>query len=311
MSKIKTAVIGVGYLGKFHAQKYAALENSELVAVVDADQETANTIAAEHQVEGLTDYKSLLGKVDAVSIAAPTSLHFKIAKDFLENGSHVLIEKPITVTVEEADKLIAIASANNLLIQVGFLERFNAAILKMDKVLTQPMFIESHRLAPFNPRATDVNVVLDLMIHDIDIILNIIKSDLKSISASGAPVITNSSDIVNARLEFENGCVANVTASRVSMKTERKMRLFQQDGCVTIDFQNRELGVYKKSDQVDEHGIPQITVNKDSYENNDALMTEIIAFLNSIETKSPTLVTGEDGRKALDAAIQISKLLSE
>ncbi|MCW9001071.1 MAG: hypothetical protein OQK04_20335, partial [Kangiellaceae bacterium] len=163
----------------------------------------------------------------------------------------------------------------------------------------------------FNPRATDVNVVLDLMIHDIDIILNIIKSDLKSISASGAPVITNSSDIVNARLEFENGCVANVTASRVSMKTERKMRLFQQDGCVTIDFQNRELGVYKKSDQVDEHGIPQITVNKDSYENNDALMTEIIAFLNSIETKSPTLVTGEDGRKALDAAIQISKLLSE
>ena len=311
MNKIRTAVVGVGYLGKFHAQKYAALENSELIAVVDASQETADTIAGQLNVQGLTDYQSLLGKVDAVSIAAPTSLHYKIAKDFLENGSHVLIEKPITVTVEEADELIALAAANNLLIQVGFLERFNAAILKMDKVLTQPMFIESHRLAPFNPRATDVNVVLDLMIHDIDIILNIVKSDLKSISASGAPVITDSSDIVNARLEFENGCVANVTASRVSMKTERKMRLFQQDGCVTIDFQNRELGVYQKSDQVDENGIPQITVNKDSYENNDALMTEIVAFLNSIETNSATLVTGEDGRKALDAAIQISKLLSE
>ena len=311
MQKIRTAVIGVGYLGKFHAQKYAALENSELVAVVDANVDTVKQIAASLNVEGLTDYHSLLGNVDAVSIAAPTSLHYQIAKDFLENGSHVLIEKPITVTVEEADELNKIAHQNNLLIQVGFLERFNAAVLEMDKALTEPMFIESHRLAPFNPRATDVNVVLDLMIHDIDIILNIVKSDLKSISASGAPVITNSSDIVNARLEFENGCVANVTASRVSMKTERKMRLFQQNGCVTVDFQNRELNVYRKSDEVDENGIPQISSEKQSYENNDALMTEIVAFLNSIETKTPTLVTGEDGRKALDAAIQISKLLSE
>lgn len=311
MQKIKTAVIGVGYLGKFHAQKYAALENSELIAVVDASEDTVKQIADEHSVQGLTDYQSLLGKVDAVSIAAPTSLHYKIAKDFLENGSHVLIEKPITVTVEEADELIKIAKTNNLLIQVGFLERFNAAILEMDKALTEPMFIESHRLAPFNPRATDVNVVLDLMIHDIDIILNIVKSDLKSISASGAPVITESSDIVNARLEFENGCVANVTASRVSMKTERKMRMFQQNGCVTVDFQNRELNVYRKSEEMDENGIPQISSDKQSYENNDALMTEIKAFLNSIETNTPTLVTGEDGRKALDAAIQISKLLSE
>ncbi len=311
MNKIKTAVIGVGYLGKFHAQKYASLDNSDLVAVVDANEDNVKKIAAQNNTVGLTSYESLLGKVDAVSIAAPTSLHYKIAKDFLQNGSHVLIEKPITVTVEEADELIAIAKQNNLLIQVGFLERFNAAILEMDKALNEPMFIESHRLAPFNPRATDVNVVLDLMIHDIDIILNIVKSDLKSISASGAPVITGSSDIVNARLEFENGCVANVTASRVSMKTERKMRLFQQNGCVTVDFQNRELKVYKKSDETDENGIPQITAEQKQYENNDALLTEIVAFLNSIQTNTPTVVTGEDGRKALDAAIQISKLLSE
>ncbi|TQV86629.1 Gfo/Idh/MocA family protein [Aliikangiella coralliicola] len=311
MNKIKTAVIGVGYLGKFHAQKYANLENSQLIAVVDASQMTASEIAKQYSVEALTDYRQLLGKVDAVSIAAPTSLHHQIAKDFLNHGTHVLIEKPITVTVEQADELLALARQKDLLIQVGFLERFNAAVLELDKVLTKPLFIESHRLAPFNPRATDVNVVLDLMIHDIDIILNIVKSELKSISASGAPVLTNSTDIVNARLEFENGCVANVTASRVSMKNERKMRLFQQDSCVTIDFQNRALNLYQKGEECDENGIPKIIANEQTFDNNDALQTEIIAFLNSIETQSPTLVTGEDGRRALDTAIKISQLLSE
>lgn len=195
MSKIKTAVIGVGYLGKFHADKYADLPNSELVAVVDADESTAKSIGAKLGVEGLTDYSSLLGKVDAVSIAAPTTLHHQIAKDFLQNGAHVLIEKPITVTLDEADELLAIANANNKLIQVGFLERFNAAILDLDTNAVQPVFIESHRLAPFNPRATDVNVILDLMIHDIDIILNIIRSDVKSIAASGTPVLTQSTDM--------------------------------------------------------------------------------------------------------------------
>ena len=312
MSKLKTAVIGVGYLGKFHAQKYAELENSELVAVVDYSQETADTIAAQYDnVQALTDYSSLLGKVDAVSIAAPTTLHYQIAKDFLENGSHVLIEKPITVTVAEAEGLIAIANAKELLIQVGFLERFNAAILEADNEITEPVFIESHRLAPYNPRANDVNVVLDLMIHDIDIILNIVKSPLKNISASGTPVLTPSTDIANARLEFENGCVANVTASRISMKTERKMRLFQENSCVTIDFQNRGLNVYKKGDELNEHGVNDILVSEQTFDNNDALKTEIIAFLNSIETGSPTLVTGEDGKKALETAITISKLFNE
>ena len=311
MKKIKTAVIGVGYLGKFHAQKYASLENSELLAVVDANEATAKEIAAQNSCEALTEYQSLLGKVDAVSIAAPTSLHHKIAKEFLECGSHVLIEKPITVTVEEADELLAIAKEKDLLIQVGFLERFNAAILQLDKAITEPRFIESHRLAPFNPRATDVNVVLDLMIHDIDIILNIVKSDLKSIHASGASVLTDSSDIVNARLEFENGCVANVTASRVSVKTERKMRIFQHDSCATVDFQNRGLYVYQKGEGLDENGVPHIIADEQSFENNDALLTEIKAFLNSIENNTPALVSGEDGRKALDAAIRISQLLSE
>jgi len=311
MRKIKTAVIGVGYLGKFHADKYAALPNSELVAVVDANAETVKTIADKHNVQGLTDYQPLLGKVGAVSIAAPTTLHYRIAKDFLSHGSHVLIEKPITVTVEEADELIELASKNNLLIQVGHLERFNAAILDLDQEISKPLFIESHRLAPFNPRATDVNVVLDLMIHDIDIILDIVNSNVKSIAASGAKVLTNSTDIANVRLEFENGCVANVTASRVSMKTERKMRLFQKDACITVDFQNRVLKMYSKGEKEMFPGIPEIVSQESVYENNDALKAEIIAFLDSIENGTPVKVTGEAGRRALATAIQISKLLSE
>lgn len=309
---IKTAVIGVGYLGKFHADKYADLPNSDLIAVVDANEKTAKAIAEKHGVEALADYKSLLSHVDAVSIAAPTTLHHQIAKDFLSNGAHVLIEKPITVTVEEADELIDLAKSNNLLIQVGHLERFNAAILDLDTVLEgQPMFIESHRLAPFNPRATDVNVVLDLMIHDIDIILNIVRSNLKSIAASGTPVLTKSTDIANVRLEFENGCVANVTASRASMKTERKMRLFQPDSCITIDFHNRIMNVYRKGEKEMFPGIPEIESTESVYEDNDALKAEIIAYLHSIETGTPTLVSGEDGRRALAAASEISQLLSK
>ena len=311
MRKIKTAVIGVGYLGKFHADKYAALPNSELIAVVDANAETVKTIAAKHNVQGLTDYQSLLGNVEAVSIAAPTSLHFNIAKDFLSHGSHVLIEKPITVTVEEADELIELAKKNKRLVQVGHLERFNAALLDLDKEITQPVFIESHRLAPFNPRATDVNVVLDLMIHDIDIILDIVHSSVKSIAASGAKVLTNSTDIANVRLEFENGCVANVTASRISMKTERKMRLFQADSCITVDFQNRVMKMYSKGKKEMFPGIPEIISQENVYENNDALKVEIIAFLDSIENGTPVKVNGEAGRRALATAIHISKLISE
>ena len=311
MRKIKTAVIGVGYLGKFHADKYATLPNSQLIAVVDPNADTVKTIAAKLNVDGLIDYQPLLGKVEAVSIAAPTTLHHKIAKDFLSHGSHVLIEKPITVTVEEADELIALAKKNNLLIQVGHLERFNAAILDLDKEISKPVFIESHRLAPFNPRATDVNVVLDLMIHDIDIILDIVHSDVKSIAASGAKILTNSVDIANVRLEFENGCVANVTASRVSMKTERKMRLFQQDSCITVDFQNRAMKMYSKGDKEMFPGIPEIVSLESVYENNDALKVEIIAFLDSIENGTPVKVNGEAGRRALATAMQISKLISE
>ena len=311
MSKLKTAVIGVGYLGKFHAEKYATLDKSDLIAVVDASADTAKEIADKYGCQALTDYHELLGKVDAVSIAAPTTMHHQIARDFLENDTHVLIEKPITVTVDQADDLIELAITNDLMIQVGHLERFNAALMDLSGVLETPTFIESHRLAPFNPRATDVNVVLDLMIHDIDIILDIVKSDIKEMRASGTPVLTNSTDIANVRLEFENGCVANVTASRVSAKTERKMRIFQHNAYISVDFHNRELDIYKKGTKEMHPGIPEIVSEKSTYDNSDALKLEITAFLNSIQHGTPILVSGEDGRRALDAAIQISALLKD
>ena len=310
-SKLRTAVIGVGYLGKFHAEKYAMLEKSDLVAVVDADESTAKEIADKYGVQALTDYHELLGKVDAVSIATPTTTHHQIARDFLEHNCHVLIEKPITVTVDQADDLIELAITNDLMIQVGHLERFNAALMDLSGTLETPTFIESHRLAPFNPRATDVNVILDLMIHDIDIILDIVKSDIVEMRASGTPVLTNTTDIANVRIEFENGCVANVTASRVSAKTERKMRIFQHNAYIAVDFHNRELHIYKKGDKEMHPGIPEIVAEKSTYDNSDALKLEITAFLDSIHHGTPILVSGEDGRRALDAAIKISALLKD
>lgn len=306
---LKTAVIGAGYLGKFHAEKYAALPGSELIAIVDTHRETADTLAAKYNSEALTDFRDLFGRVDAVSIATPTSTHYTIARDCLRNGIHVLLEKPITVTVAEADELIELAATNNLKLQVGHLERFNAAVLALGDALQQPKFIESHRLAPFKLRATDVNVILDLMIHDIDIILNLIKANVTDIEASGAKIMSDSIDIANVRMAFDNGCVANVTASRVSLKAERKMRIFQDERYISIDFQNRILSQHTKVDAEDEAGIPKIASHEQSFDNDDALKTEIAAFLKAIETDTPPIVTGEDGRRALQTAIRITELL--
>lgn len=306
---IKTAVIGTGYLGKFHAEKYAALPNNELIAVVDIDPEAAKALAANCNAEALTRYQDLFGRVDAVSIATPTSTHYTIARDCLQHGIHVLVEKPVTVTVAEADELIEIAAAKNLKLQVGHLERFNAAVLALGDALQQPKFIESHRLAPFKLRATDVNVILDLMIHDIDIILNLIKTNVTDIEASGAKVLSDSIDIANVRMAFANGCVANVTASRVSLKAERKMRIFQDERYISIDFQNHILSQHTKVKSAGESGLPRIESHEQSFDNDDALKTEIAAFLRAIETDTSPIVTGEDGRRALQTAIRITELL--
>jgi predicted dehydrogenase len=309
MSKLKCAVIGTGYLGKFHAEKYASLDDCELVAVVDINEEAAKSVADKHSARALTDYQSLLGNVDAVSIVVPTSLHHAVSRDFLNAGAHVLVEKPMTVTVEEADELIAIANEKNVILQVGHLERFNPAVMGLEQMEDKPLFIESHRLSPFNPRANDVSVVLDLMIHDIDIILALVDSEVERIDASGTAVLTKGTDIANARLTFKNGCVANVTASRISMKTERKMRMFRPCSYISVDFQNRVLTKHKTGEKEMFPGIPEIETEESVFENGDALLEEIKHFVNCIKTGENPLVAGEAGKRALETAIEITKLL--
>ena len=310
MSDIRTAVIGVGYLGKFHAQKYSELKNSKLLAVVDKEVNCAQEIADSVDCEAYSDHRELLGKVDAVSIVVPTDLHYKIASDFLQHGCHVLVEKPITTTVDEADKLIKLAKLKNRILQVGHLERFNPAIVALEKEISEVRFIESHRLAPYNPTGTEVSVVLDLMIHDNDIILDIVNSNVKKIDASGTSVLSNDIDIANARLVFENGCVANVTASRVSNKSDRKMRIFQSDAYLSVDFQNRELATYRKGEGEMYPGIPNIDINKNTFSEADALRAEIEHFLDCVQTQSTPKVSGEDAKRALQTAIEISNLLT-
>jgi len=311
MSKLKCAVIGAGYLGKFHAEKYATLKDCELIAVVDVNPETAEQIASKFGAKAYTDYHAILGEVDVVSIVVPTSLHHQVSLDFLRAGAHVLVEKPITVTVVEADELIAVAKEKNLILQVGHLERFNPAIRGLGNLVEKPLFIESHRLSPFNPRANDVSVVLDLMIHDIDIILSLVDSEVERIDASGTSVLTKGTDIANARITFKNGCVANVTASRISLKMERKMRMFRPCSYVSVDFQNRILVKHKTGDREMFPGIPEIVTEEIAYESGDALMEEIKHFVNCIKTGEQPLVTGEAGRKALATAIEISKFLTK
>src|SRR5271170_203935 len=268
---MRTAVIGVGYLGRFHAQKYSNLSNSQLVGVADPSAEARSAAAAELSVAAHSDYRELLGRVDAVSIVTPTPSHYVLAKAFLESGASVLVEKPMTATVEEGESLIEIARRAQRTLQVGHLERFNAAVQALQPVLTVPRFIESARLAPFKHRGTEVDVVLDLMIHDIDLILSIVRSPVVAVDAIGSSVFSNEIDIANARLRFANGCVANATASRISMKTERKLRLFQDDAYVSVDLHQKVLTVIRKGTGVGKDGVPQVAIEENTYEQGDAL----------------------------------------
>lgn len=306
---IRCAVVGVGYLGKFHAEKYASIPGCELVAVADTDHDAARSVAERLGVRAVADYRDLLGKVDAVSVVVPTSLHHRVAHDFLAGGADVLVEKPITVTIDQADELIALATRANRILMVGHLERFNAAILGLNLSDDKPLFIESHRLAPFKPRANDVSVVLDLMIHDIDIILDIVDGEVERIDAKGVPVLTPDVDIANARIQFVNGCVANVTASRVSLKVERKMRMFMPSAYVSVDFQNRVLTCHRKGQREMFPGIPEILSEESVFENGDALLAEISHFVDCVRTRRTPLVPGEAGRRALATATEITRLL--
>jgi predicted dehydrogenase len=307
MEKIRAAVIGVGYLGRFHAQKYALLPDCTLVGVADCQPEVAARVADELQTRGCSDYRALLGEVDAVSIATPTPTHCEIALAFLEAGAHVLVEKPVTETTAQAQRLIGAARQRGRVLQVGHLERFNPAILAADSLLTAPRFIECHRLAPFRERGTDVNVVLDLMIHDIDLVQMIVGSPVAMLDAVGTPVFSAEIDIANARLRFENGCVANVTASRVSFKTERKLRVFRDDAYLSIDLQQKILTVIRKRLTAAVAGQLPVQIEEQSFEQGDALLAEITAFLAAVRGQGAVLVSGEDGLRALQTAIAITE----
>jgi predicted dehydrogenase len=307
MKKIRAAVVGVGYLGRFHAQKYAALADCELVGVVDADPEIVRRVAAEVGTRALGDFRELFDRVDAVSVATPTPSHADIASGLLLHGAHVLVEKPIAETVAQAQQLVELARRQRRVLQVGHLERFNPAILAAEPMLTNPRFIECHRLAPFKERGTDVNVVLDLMIHDIDLVQMIVGSPVASLDAVGTPVFSPEIDIANARLRFENGCVANVTASRVSLKTERKLRVFRDDAYLSIDLQQKILTVIRKRAPGASAGELPVHIEEQSFAQGDALLAEIQAFLAAIRGERPVVVSGEDGERALRTAIEISE----
>ena len=307
MQKIRAAVIGVGYLGRFHAQKFAQAEGCELAAVVDSRAEAREQVAQELGTRALADYRELLGRVDAVSVVTPTPAHFAIAHDFLSAGAHVLVEKPITESVEEARQLIALAKEKQRVLQVGHLERFNAAILAAEPFITVPRFIEVHRLAPYKERGTDVNVVLDLMIHDIDIVQNIVGSPIVSIDAIGSAVFSEEIDIANARIRFESGCVANATASRVSMKTERKLRVIQDDAYMSLDLHQKILTLMRKRPAPIPPGQLPVTIEEQNFDQGDALKAEIESFLNCIRTGRPPVVSGEAGLHALETAMRITE----
>ncbi len=307
MGKIRAAVIGVGYLGRFHAQKYSQLETCDLVAVVDARDDVRRQVATEVNTTAVGDYRELLGKVDAVSVVTPTPAHFAIAEAFLAAGAHVLVEKPITETPDQARALIALAKEKRRILQVGHLERFNAAVLAADPHVRDPRFMECVRLAPYKERGTDVNVVLDLMIHDIDLIQSLVRSEIVSIDAIGTPVFSGEIDIANARIRFANGCVANTTASRVSLKTERKLRIFEQAAYMSVDLQQKILTLIRKREGVPQAGQLPVNIEEANFAQGDALKSEIESFLDCIRNDKDPIVSGEDGLRALETAIRITE----
>jgi len=322
---LKVGVVGLGHLGKHHVRILSQLNDCKLVGVYDILPERTVEFADLYNVKAFSSYTDLLTEVDVVDIVATTSFHYELAKPALENGCHIFIEKPITNTKEQAQELINIADRKGLKIQVGHIERFNPVVMKIASNVENPMFIETHRLAPFTPRGSDVPVVLDLMIHDIDLIMAFVKSKIKDIRASGVAVLTKNIDIANARLEFENGAIANVTASRISMKRERKIRFFQRNSYISVDFDNKSVSVFKLSENIysmmpsimsgDLDFNPLDMVNfeeiKSSENDKDALTMQLESFIESIIHNKRPVVDGNDGLAALSVALQIMDIIKE
>lgn len=325
MSKLKVGVIGTGHLGKIHTKLFKEVETAELVGVYDLDETKAIEIASEYNTKAYSELDELLNEVEGVSIVATTSAHYEIAKKAFEKNVHVLVEKPITATIPQAEELVKIADDRKLVLQVGHIERFNPALLSLEKYKLDPKFIQTDRLAQFNPRGTDVAVVLDLMIHDIDIILSLVKSEVTEIKASGVPVVSDNIDIANARLEFANGAVANVTASRISQKKMRKMRMFQQSGYIALDFITGVAEVYRLINQQEmdenhflsfgEMGIGEkkkfVVYEQPEITQVNALKHELELFVKAVQSKTRPIVSGHDGLKALQVADEIIKKIEE
>ena len=301
---LKLGVVGVGYLGRFHAEKLAAMPGIELVGIADIKQDRADAVASKFGVKAFYDHRDMLGQVDAVSVVVPTEAHFQVASTFLSEGVHVMLEKPITKTLEEADSLIVLTEENGSILQVGHLERFNPAMLAASPFTGEPLFIEATRINFFPDRGTDVDVVLDLMIHDIDITLSLVGAMPNLVQAIGVPVVTGRVDIANARLEFENGCVANLTASRISDKSLRKIRIFQKDAYLSIDYGERQVKVVRR-EKSESSARPETIAEELEVGPGDSLESELKAFAHAITTESKPLVSGEDGRRALVVATQI------
>jgi len=315
---LRVGVFGAGHLGKIHIQQWKEIPQIELVGFYDPNDENAATTIAQYQVSRYTDIEALLSAVDVVDIVSTTTTHFEIAKICLLNSKHIFIEKPLANTLEEGRELVKLVNEANVKCQVGHVERYNPALLALRHLPLQPLFIEAHRLAQFNPRGTDVAVVLDLMIHDIDIVLHLIKSSVKRISASGVSVISETADIANARIEFDNGCVANLTASRISLKKMRKMRLFQKDAYIGIDFLNKNTEVVRMKNVTEEPlGKMDFTIDTPSGDkkiisvqmpevtNNNAIRSELAEFADAIRKDAPVRVSAHDGLQAMEIAHQI------
>ena len=315
---IKIGVLGAGHLGKIHIRLLKEIETFQLVGFYDTNQEAGVAIANEFGIKQFNSVESLLQEVDAVDIVTPTLAHYASASIAIKKSKHVFIEKPITNTVEEAKSLIGLSKEANVKVQVGHVERFNPAFLAARDFCSNPMFIETHRLAQFNPRGTDVSVVLDLMIHDIDIILSVVKSNIKRISASGVAVVSDSPDIANARIEFDNQCVANLTSSRISMKNMRKSRFFQKDAYISVDFLNKKTDVIRLSNVTGEpdplaviidlengKGAKQIHFEAPTIQDSNAIKMELEAFASSILHNTTPPVSADDGYKALDVAYKV------
>ncbi|MCG3159203.1 MAG: Myo-inositol 2-dehydrogenase [Acidobacteria bacterium] len=304
-NRIKSAVIGVGHLGQAHARIYSTLEQAELVAVCDINEASGRAIAERHGTRFVRDYRELLGEVEAVSVATPTVNHHESACAFLEAGVHVLVEKPIARTLDEADEMIRLAESKNLVLQVGHIERFNPAFVALQRHVSRPRFFEAHRMGIFTPRSLDIDVVMDLMVHELDIIASLVNSDVVKLEAVGIPILTPKIDLANARLEFADGCIANITASRVSGERLRKLRVFQPNEYYSLDYAEQQVAMCKLTPPKAAGALPEIVAEGLQIEKREPLLAEIESFVTAVQTRTAPVVSGTEGRRALALATEV------